>query len=253
MSIFYPDNANRRNRVYQLVNESSTYLTNAHTNFAILQNQLAQLNTEVDAAYKAIHASPPGTATIDISQGLEDIIGPINSKDTLMEIATCFIDIGWLGVTIYLQPVAVRILVKNKTISKEFGSKIILKSVSPFWDRFSKTGAEGIQITWAEILGSLVAETAAGVPIVSIDSELILYEESEQRDKLREGIQEFLRMRLTMKLADAKFSALLMSIQSISNMLVVMDNPTEDQLNSLITKVVTKAQAQVDAINENYY
>lgn len=56
-----------------------------------------------------------------------------------------------------------------------------------------------------------------------------------------------------MKLTDAKCSALLMSVQSISNMLVVMDNPTEDQLNSLITKVITKAQAQVDAINENYY
>lgn len=82
MSIFYPDNANRRNRVYQLVNEASTYLTNAHTNFAILQNQLAQLNTEIDAAYKAINASPPCTTTIDISRGLQDIIGPINSKDT---------------------------------------------------------------------------------------------------------------------------------------------------------------------------
>ncbi|TKJ83782.1 hypothetical protein PaeCFBP13512_22460 [Paenibacillus sp. CFBP13512] len=55
MSIFYPDNTNRRNRVYQLVNEASTYLTNAHTNFAILQNQLVQLNTKVDSAYKAIN------------------------------------------------------------------------------------------------------------------------------------------------------------------------------------------------------
>lgn len=248
MPVFYPDNDNRKNRVYQLANESATYLTSANTNFAILQNQLKLLNSEVEAAYKAINATPPSVTTIDISSGLNDVIGPVNTESTYMEVASYFRDIGWLATTSYLKPIAARVLVQSKIISEEVGSKIILKSVSQFFDRFTKAGTEAIEITWADVLGSLVAGVVGGVLVVAIDAAFDAYEESEQREQLRNGIQEFLPIRTTMKLADAKCAALLTSVQSVSNVLAVLDKPTEEEITSLITKVVAKAQTQVDAI-----
>jgi hypothetical protein len=243
MSIFFPDNDHRRNRLIELSSDTQSFLKdakNAYEEFILLNTQV---NAKIIAVYKQARLTPPLVSPIDILQAQKPIYN-MQTGDTIVEISNILLGVGGLVATVsYFGPAATMMLVEVGVLEAETASAVL----------FSALGAE---ITVGAFAGGIVGGLVVGVLVVGIGLAIDAFEGYELRDELRKGIYQMDQLRALTKFALDKSKTLMDLLQSVKTTCDSLLASSIELTDAIITKLIQKnaisALKLIESITKDY-
>jgi hypothetical protein len=241
MSIFFPDNDNRRNRLIELSSDSQSFLSDAKNSYKEFTDLNAEVNAKIVAVYNKAGLTPPPVSNLDILQAQKSVYD-IQTGDTVVEVSNIVLGIGGLVATIsYFAPAATALLVDAGVLGAETASAVL----------FSVLGAE---VTVGALAGGIIGGLVVGIIVVGIGLAIDAFEGYELRDELRKGIYHADQIRATIKFSLDKSKTLvdfLKSVKTTCDSLLQSSIPLTDQIiQNLIEKNAIPALKAIDSITK---
>lgn len=242
MSIFFPDNDNRRNRLTQLGSDCQDFLTQAQSYYAEFKTLNSQVNSQIVAVYQKAGLQAPTTTSIDVLQA-QKAIYQINTADTIVEVSNMVLGVGGVAVTIaYFAPAATTLLVETGVLGAETASTVLISAL-------------GAELTVGALAGGIVGGLVVGVVLVGIGLAIDAIEGAVLRDHLRKGIYQTDQLRASTKFALDKSKTLvdlLTSVQTTCQSLLESDIELSDAIiQNLIQKNAIPALQAMSSINKD--
>jgi hypothetical protein len=173
MSIFYPDNDKRQQRLSQLSTDASDYLAQSQATYQSFVDIISRINARIAEAYRTAGMTPPGEFELDI---LAAANVPVSGVINKIRIATPILDVvGFVLMTRYLAPGMLSRLVATGVVSEELAAATFVTA----W---------GGEVAVGVLISGVAVAIVAGVVIAAIGLAIDLFEGSELRSELRRGI-----------------------------------------------------------------
>jgi hypothetical protein len=227
MSIFFPDNDNRRARLIELSSDTQDFLNDAKNAYQEFTTLNTEVNAKIVAVYQKAGLTPPTVSSIDILQAQKPIYD-ISTGDTIVEVSNILLDVGGIVATMsYFAPAATTFLVEAGALEAETASAVL----------FSVLGAE---VTVGALAGGIVGGLVVGVVVVGIGFAIDAFEGFELRDELRKGIYEVDQLRASTKFALDKSKTLVDFLQSVKTTCDSLLAASIELTDAIITNLIQK-------------
>jgi hypothetical protein len=242
MSIFFPDNDNRRNRLIQLSSNTQSFLNDAKKAYQEFTSLNTEVNVKIVAVYQKAGLTPPLVSPVDILEA-QKTVNNIATGDTIVEVSNILLGVGGLVATIsYFAPAATTLLVEAGALEAETASAVL----------FSALGAE---FTVGALAGGIVGGLVVGIVVVGIGLAIDAFEGYEFRDELRQGIYQTCQLRASTKFALDKSKTLVDYLQSVKttcdSLLASSIELTDEIITNLIQKNAIPALKAIESITKN--
>ena len=242
MSIFFPDNDNRRSRLIELSSDTQSFLNDAKKAYQEFTSLNTEVNAKIVAVYQKAGLTPPSVSPIDILEA-QKAVHNIATGDTIVEVSNILLGVGGLVATIsYFAPAATSLLVEAGALEAETASAVL----------FSALGAE---FTVGALAGGIVGGLVVGIVVVGIGLAIDAFEGYELRDELRKGIYQTCQLRASTKFALDKSKILVDYLQSVKttcdSLLASSIELTDEIIKNLIQKNAIPALKAIESITKN--
>jgi hypothetical protein len=239
MSIFFPDNDNRHDRLIQLSSDAQTFLQAAKSDYTTFRSLIAEINQEIAELYRRAGLTPPNVTTADIiSAGAASSL--VTTADTAVEVTNLIAGVAGLIATIgWLAPGAAAFLVETGAMEAETAATVLFTVL-------------GTDVAIGTLAGGIIGGLIAGAVVVAVGLIVDAIEGAVLRDKLRDGIHKMDQIRAGCKLAQDKGTYLVQSLQAVKRTLDTLSSsnvPLNEQvIANLITKAAEPSIAQAHAL-----
>ncbi|MBN3524539.1 hypothetical protein [Paenibacillus apiarius] len=239
MSIFFPDNEKRKNRLLELSADTQNFIAVSKQDYEQFKNLNAVINQKIAQLYANAGLTPPGITQLDILKAA-GAAQEVNTADTAVEISTIFLDVaGMAATTLYLAPGVTSFLVGSGILEAETAATVL-------------GTVFGTEIAVGTIAGGLIGGLIAGAVIIGIGLAIDAIKGAILRGKLREGLHKLVHIRTKAKLHLDKAAKLVASLDSVNRTLDALLSshiPLTDQvIRNLLTKDVVPAIEAANAI-----
>jgi hypothetical protein len=242
MSIFFPDNDKRHDRLIQLGADTQGFLTQAKTHYQEFRSLLTQANGRIAAVYQRAGLQAPTMSTVDVL-GTQKTLHDIDTDETIVEVSNLIVSVASVVATFaYFAPAATAALVEVGALSAETASAVLLSAL-------------GAEVTVGALVGGIVGGLVVGIVAVGIGLAIDVIEGAVERDHLRDGIYHTCQLRASMKLALDKSQLLvdmLRSVLTTCDSLLSSGIPLNDTIiSNLVTKNAEPALRKIEAVTKD--
>jgi hypothetical protein len=238
MSIFFPDNDKRHDRLIQLSTDAQGFLAASQADYAAFKSLVATTNGQIAELYRRAGLPPPPTTAANIFAGTA-AAGLVAEADTIVEITNVVVGVAGLVVTVqWMAPAATAFLVESGVLGAETATTVLGTVL-------------GTEIVVGTLAGGIVGGLIVGAVVVAVGLIVDAIEGAILRDKLREGIRTMDQVRASCKLAQDKARCLVESLQAINRTLTSIVDSSVPVTPEMISNLVTKAAQP--AIDRAYY
>jgi hypothetical protein len=239
MSIFFPDNEKRKNRLLELSVDTQNFLAFSRQDYEQFKSLNAIINEKIAHLYTNAGLTPPAKTQLDILKAA-GAAQDVNTADTAVEISEIFLDVaGMAATTLYLAPGVTSFLVGSGIMGAETAATVL-------------GTVFGTEIAVGTLAGALIGGLIAGVVIIGIGLAIDAIEGAILRDKLRDGLHQLGQIRASTKLYLDRAAKLVASVDSVNRTLDALLSshiPLTDQvIRNLLTKDVVPAIEAANAI-----
>lgn len=230
IDVFYPGNADRKNRIDEVTADCSSMFANAATAKEHVETKLSTCDQAIRNAYKDIAQDPPGVEEVDLTSEWAIYVPTLLVDAVSSTAAVWALRWAWANALVRMGKITAEQLA-------EVGLKGAIQIVIPGWLRVFGEGAVGIA---AAVVVDMLVDSIAG---------------ATQRSELQKGIREITETRVGMKQTEMLnqtlenlLDSVIMSFNAIKEM-ALPAQVIEQMLKSLLDQnkmsrdSITRAQA----------
>lgn len=239
MSIFYPDNDHRQDRVSQLGTDSSNYLQQSKDLAKAFEETITQLNVQIAALYRLAGLPPPSENELDILSAANITIAGSTAKTTIT-VSHVLLDVASFAAAVrYLGPGLVVRLMAIGNISEEAAAATFVT----VW---------GGELTVGFVISGLATFVIGLFVITAIYMAFDAFEGAELRSELRDAISRLCPIRADIYLNYLKSKRLVTGMEAVLAALTNLANSgvpiTEAIIKNMIERDVLPTIAAVEGI-----
>ena len=247
MSITWPDNENRKQRLIQLTTDCQNYLHESTESYEKMMVLIDKMNALVADAYvKSGLEAPPLEYAELISK---NITGEMGIADQIKQVSGIVFDITGVILSFkYLAPAATKVLVKAGVLSAETAGKVIVRTSFGFLKN-------PVSITVGDVAGQVAGGLLGAVIILAVNLSVDGIVGRVARDKMQHGINGLHPARIGLRMSHERIRILSESVTSVNTSLIAIENAlgeiTPDQLTKIIQTSVHGDIADSEEVTYN--
>lgn len=245
MTIFYPDNDKRTERVLELGTDAQSFLYQSTLDYGTFTTLMSTVNQQLADVYKQSGLQPPSVTTVNILQQA-GVPSDVDRGLSDLKIAEIIADAAlFISMTKYFAPAVTRSLVRVGAMSTETAAKVLIDVTIPVVGR-------DITLTVGDIAGSVIGGVLSGIAVAGLDFGIDAIEGAIARNKLRTALHQICPLRTSTKLSQNQTGILVQSITAVKTTLDAISGAgiplTDALIKNLIQRDVAPAVAKSQAI-----
>ncbi|MEC2074424.1 hypothetical protein [Alkalihalophilus marmarensis] len=240
MSIFFPDNEKRHDRLLELSSDTQIFLYDLKDLYKEFVSVIENINDRVARLYQREGLAIPEITTIDILNAGQATREKVEG-DTTVSFLNVLVDVGgFLATVSFIAPGVTTLLVSSGVMGAETAATVLGTLL-------------GVELTIGSLAGGVIAGIIVAGVIIGIGLIMDAIEGAILRDKLREGIHKLDQVRANVKLSLDKVGILLSSLKGVKRALESFEQSgiavNDSIINNLINKTIAPAIEETKKID----